>query len=119
MQSLREAYASKGGLSELLQRIGMQESELLSYIRLETSILRFVDFRFRPFIRISPEEIEAYYNERLTPQLQGAGVALPPLEQVSEKIRSILREEKINDVLDQWIKEIRRNSRIEYFHDPK
>lgn len=119
MQSLREAYASKGGLSELLQRIGMQESELLSYIRLETSISRFVDFRFRPFIRISPEEIEAYYNERLTPQLQGAGVALPPLEQVSEKIRSILREEKINDVLDQWIKEIRRNSRIEYFHDPK
>jgi hypothetical protein len=51
--------------------------------------------------------------------LREAGVALPPLEQVSEKIRSILREEKINDVLDQWIKEIRRNSRIEYFYETK
>jgi len=119
MQSLREAYAPKGGLAELLRRTGMQESELLSYIRLEMSILRFVDFRFRPFIRISPEEIQAYYTERLKPQLRDAGVVLPPLEQVSEKINSILREEKINDVLDQWIKEIRRNSRIEYFHDTK
>jgi hypothetical protein len=119
MQSLRDAYAPKGGLVELLRRTGMQESELLSYIRLEISILRFVDFRFRPFIGISPEEIQAYYNDRLTPQLREAGVALPPLEQVSEKIRSILREEKINDVLDQWIKEIRRNSRIEYFYETK
>ena len=57
MQSLRDAYAAKGGLSALLRRIGLQESELISYIRLESSIMKFVDFRFRPFISVSAEEI--------------------------------------------------------------
>ena len=108
-----------GGLAALLRPIGMQESELISYIRLESSIMRFVDFRFRPFISVSAEEIQAYYKDRLTHQLQKTGIELPRLGQISDKIATILREEKTNDVLDQWIKEIRRNSRIEYFNEAK
>jgi hypothetical protein len=50
-------------------------------------------------------------------QLQKSGIELPPLIHVSNKIETILREEKINDALDQWIKEVRRNSRIEFFDE--
>jgi len=117
MRSLRDAYSEKGGLPALLNRIGLQESELISYVRLESSIMKFVDFRFRPFISVSTEEVRAYYENRLTLQLQESGIDLPPLGQISGKIEAILKEEKINAALDQWIKEIRRNSRIEYFHD--
>lgn len=119
MQSLRDAYAAKGGLSALLKRIGLQESELISYIRLESSIVKFVDFRFQPFVNVSGEEIRAYYEKRLTPQLRESSIPLPTIEQISAKIEVILREEKINAVLDQWMKDIRRNSRIEYFDDAK
>ncbi len=115
VQSLRDRYASKGGLSALLQQLGLQESELISYLQLEFSILKFVDFRFRPFINVSGEEIKAYYNERLTPQLRKSQLELPALAQVSARIEEILKEEKINAALEQWISEIRRNSRIEYF----
>jgi hypothetical protein len=119
MQSLRDAYASKGGLSALLKQIGLQESELISYIRLESSIVRFVDFRFRPFVSVSADEIRAYYETRLKPQLLESKIALPPLDQVIAKIETVVKEEKINSVLDQWMKDIRRNSRIEYFNDAK
>jgi hypothetical protein len=117
MQSLRDGFAEKGGLSGLLQRTGLQESELIAYIRLESSILRFVDFRFRPFVSVSEEDIRAYYEKRLIPQLRESGIGLPALDQISAKIEVILREEKTNAVLDQWMKEIRRSSRIEYFND--
>ena len=117
LQSLRDAYAGKGGLPQLLQRLGLQESELVSYLQLESSITKFVDFRFRPFVHVSEEEIKAYYRTRLTPQLEKAKVALPPLTQISTRIEEILREEKINAVLEQWIKDVRRNSRIEYFNE--
>jgi hypothetical protein len=119
MQSLRDAYAAKGGLSALMKRLGLQESELISYIRLESSILRFVDFRFRPFVSVSADEIRDYYEKRLIPQLRESGIAVPLLDQVSAKIESIVKEEKINGVLDQWMKVIRRNSRIEYFDDAR
>jgi hypothetical protein len=115
VQSLRDAYAEKGGLPAFLRQLGLQESELVSYLRLEYSILKFVDFRFRPFVSVSGDEVKTYYEERLAPQLQKSKLELPALMQVTAKIEEILREEKINAALEQWIGEIRRNSRIEYF----
>jgi hypothetical protein len=117
MQALRDAYAKTGGLSACLKRNGLQETELISYLRLESSILQFVNFRFRPFINISQEEINSYYKNRLAPQLEKSKIELPSLAQVSTQIEEILRQEKINEVLDQWIANIRHNSRIEYFED--
>jgi hypothetical protein len=117
LQSLHDAFAAKGGLSTLLQQTGLQESELISYVQLEASILKFVDFRFRPFVSVSEADIRTYYEERLTPQLKESKIEKPSLDQISAKIEMILREEKINAVLDQWMKEIRRSSRIEYFND--
>jgi hypothetical protein len=116
LQSLRDVYAGKGGLPQLLQKLGLQESELHAYLQFESSMIRFVDFRFRPFVKVSEEEIKAYYEGRLAEQLQKAKLPLPARAQISGRIEEILREEKINAVLDQWIKEIRRNSRIEYFN---
>ncbi len=115
LRSLRDAYAEKGGLPLLLRRLGLQESELIAYLKLESSILKFVDFRFRPFVDITEEEIRKYYETRLIPQLQKAKLEIPAQAQVSTRIEQILREEKVNALLDQWIQEIRRNSRIEYF----
>jgi hypothetical protein len=116
IQTLRNTYADQGGLEAFLSQLGLQEPELRVYLRLEFSILKFVDFRFRPFAIVSPEEIKAYYDGRLAEQLKKANVELPSLSQVSGKIEEILREEKLNASLDQWIGSIQRNSRIEYFN---
>jgi len=115
LRALRDAYSEKGGLPLLLRRLGLQESELISYLQLESSILKFVDFRFRPFASVSEEDIKKYYETRLTPQLQKAKLDIPELRQISGRIEEILKEEKINALLEQWIMEIRRNSNIEYF----
>ncbi len=115
IQALRNAYAQKGGIGEVLRRFGLQESELISYLELESAIEAFIDFRFRPFASVSQEEISSYYQGRFAEQLRASGLSLPPFEQVASQIEEIVREEKINAMLDQWIREMRRNSRIEYF----
>lgn len=116
IRSLRDTHASQGGLEVFLLQLGLQESELHAYLRLEFSILKFIDFRFRPFAVVSAEEIKEYYEGKLADQLKKAKVELPPLSQVSVKIEELLREEKVNVSLDQWIGSIQRNSRIEYFN---
>jgi hypothetical protein len=115
LQALRDRYAGKGGLAFFLQKLGLQESELIAYLRLQSSIMKFVDFRFRPFAKVSKEEIKEYYDGRLAAQLKESNLPLPPLGQVSGRIEEVLKEEKVNASLEQWIKEIRQNSRIEYF----
>ncbi len=119
MQKLRESYAGKGGLPAVLRQFGLQESEVVSFWHLESSIAKFIDFRFRPFVRVSESEIKKYYDEKLIPPLQKYDVKPPALEEASAKIEEILKEERINAALDQWIADIRRNSRIENFERRK
>jgi hypothetical protein len=113
VEELKAGYVEIGGLDPLLRKLGLQAAELQDYLRLQASILRFVNLRFRPFVSVSPDEVSAYYRDKLAPKLQGAGVPVPPVEEVSAKIEDLLKEEKVNAALDDWIKELRAHSRIE------
>jgi hypothetical protein len=115
LDDLRQAYAEIGGLPALLRQLGLQEQELVSYVRLQILIVRFTSLRFDPFVTVSEAEMETYYSTRLLPELQRAGAAVPPLPEVSSRIEEILREEKKNAALEQWIANIRSHSRIEYY----
>lgn len=119
LESLRNRYAGQGGLSAVLEKFGLEESELLAHLRHQSAILAFVNFRFRPFAAVSEDDIKTYYEGRLAEQFRKSGLQLPPLASIAGKIEEILREEKINAMLDQWIGDIRRSSRIEYFDDFK
>jgi hypothetical protein len=118
MEDLRNAYAEIGGLGTLLARVGLQEAELRAYVTLQAAVDRFVDYRFRPFVTVSPEQKQSFYQERFLPQLKKTpGAQIPTLEEVSAKIEEILTEEKINEELNRWLVDIRRYSRIEFFKD--
>jgi hypothetical protein len=116
LDDLIQAYAEIGGLRALLSRLGLQQPELEDYLRLQTSILRFVDLRFRPFTP-DPEqkEIDDYYRKTLVPRLMEAGAAVPALNEVSANIAQILKEQKVNTALEQWVSDVKRHSRIEFF----
>lgn len=117
LEAVVQKYEGSGGLAGILEASGISEEELYSYLKLEVLTARFLDFRFRAFVRVERKEIEDYYRERLQPQLRESGIDVPPLEEVSKKIEEILMEEKISEELDLWIEIAHSNARIEYFLD--
>ena len=68
--------------------------------------------RFRQGIRITPEEIEEYYAGTLLPQYP-AGQKPPPLQQVSSRIEEILLQQRVNQVFDNWLANLRKQGQIE------
>jgi hypothetical protein len=63
LEGLRNAYAEIGGLPALLRTLGLQESELISYLRLRELMKRFMNLRFRPFLATNdPAESEKKLN---------------------------------------------------------
>jgi len=115
MSGLRSAYAEIGGLPELLRRLGLQEKELVAYIRLILLSNRFSNLRFGPFVTVSTEEVEAYYREKLLPILKKSGASIPPLQELTPRITDTLKQEKITIAMENWIQNIREHSRIEFF----
>ena len=115
MEELRQGYAEIGGLVTIMRRLGLQEDELHSHIRLRASTLRFVNLRFRPFVTITEAEIQTYYKEELTPPLIKAGAPVPAIGEVSSQITQLLTEQKVNAALEKWIQDVRSHARIEFF----
>ena len=115
LEDLKQAYAEIGGLEALIRQLGLQQAELESYIRLQILIVRFTSVRFDPFVSVTDDEVDTYYRMKLVPQLQRVGAAVPPLPEIADRIKQLLREEKKNIALDEWIANIRSHSRIEFY----
>jgi hypothetical protein len=116
IEYLKNTYVEIGGLPALLHQLGLDEDALVRKIRLIVLSEKFMSLRFGPFITISPAEVEAYYNERLVPDLKKRGYAAPPLAQRASEIEALLKEEKKNAAWLEWIENIRNHSRIEFFN---
>jgi hypothetical protein len=100
------------GWNAFLTTHGLTAERVESYLRYRLEILSFIELRFRQGIRISPEEIEAYYRKTLLPQYAD-GEAVPPLDKVNSRIEEILLERQVNVLFDDWLKNLRSQGDVE------
>jgi hypothetical protein len=109
---VRADCESDEGWKAFLTRHDLTPERVQSYLRNRMKILSFIELRFRQGIRISPEEIETYYREKLVPQYP-MGAAIPPLDQVSSRIEEVLLEQHVNELFDNWLSNLRKQGQIE------
>lgn len=115
ISDVRNQYPEAGTNSAwqaLLVRYGLTESELKSRVALELDLLRLVDARLRPSVQIDSKSIESYYNQQLLPQLREKGAREVPLSEVTPKIRELLTQQKLNQLLTAWLQNLRASSEI-------
>lgn len=87
-------------------------SEDFVHNRLTTELQQFqlVDARFRPSVQVSQAEIEQYYKDQLVPKLPiGDPVSL---SDATPKIREILLQIKVNQMVDSWLESLRAQAQI-------
>jgi len=109
---VRQDCASEEGWKGFLAAHDLTQAQVMTYMRRRVEILRFIELRFRPGIRIAPEEIEAYYRQTLLPQY-AAGEATPTQEQVAPRIEEILLQQQVNTLFEEWLKNLRKQGEVE------
>ena len=58
------------GWQRLLASYGLTEEMLKAHLRTEVQVMNFVEVRLRPNVHVQPEEVEAYYQHQLLPDLK-------------------------------------------------
>jgi peptidyl-prolyl cis-trans isomerase SurA len=113
---LQKKFPSAGAFASALGKLGMSEEALKSVLAEQEAILRLIDQRLRPEAVVEPPEIEAYYRDTFVPSLaqQGSQPA-PPLSDVESRIREILVQQKVNGLLEQWLKRLRNRGDVRVF----
>lgn len=114
-QNIRELFpAAKTDAQweQVIRSYGFGTAELDATIASELQTLRFVEIRLQPTVRVERDEIEAYYREKLVPQLHARGATPDPLPQVAGRIEQVILEEKKTRIFDAWMTNLRTQSTI-------
>ena len=96
---------------------GLSPQELRRLAANQLEILSFLEFRVRPLVSVSRQEVDDYYTKTLAPQVRAQGQTPEPEEQVSAKIRQLLEEQKMNQEMEKWIETLRAQSRVQVLWD--
>jgi peptidyl-prolyl cis-trans isomerase SurA len=111
-QKLYPEAATTEGWQAVLKRFQLNEKDLIARVEQQIDLMRLVDARLRPQVQIDSKSIEAYYRDKFVPQLKEAGASEVPLADVSGKIRELLTQEKVNQLLVSWLQNLRSESKV-------
>lgn len=81
------------------------------------AMLHFIDLRFRSGIRISPDQIAAYYQNTLVPALEKEHQSTLPLANVSPRIQEILLQQQVSGLFQDWLSSLRDQGNVRIVDD--
>jgi hypothetical protein len=100
-------------LDAILARAGATRDELTAFVKRGMSLESFVKERLSPGIKTTEAELRAYYDGPFREEARAKGLAsLPPYEDVSEQIRELVRERKLNAEIERWTEQLRAETRV-------
>jgi hypothetical protein len=95
-----------------LAAYGLDVRDLEDEAARQIEVLRVIDFRLRPMAAPDSAAVERYYNDHYLPQMKQAGSAPRSLEETAASIREILVQQKINELLANWLQVLRAQAEI-------
>ena len=114
IDDLKQHYPEQHGgesWSAALSSYGITEAEVAAHVAMEVNSLRLVDARLRPSIEIDAAMIEDYYKKELLPKMPKG--QQPSLAEASPKIRELLIQQKMNELLSSWLDSLRAQAQIQ------
>ena len=96
----------------LLAEYHLAEKDLFAHVRQQIDVMRLVDARLRPAVEIDSKSIEEYYRDQFVPKLKQSGASEVPLADVSAKIRELLTEQKVSELLVSWLQTLRSEGQV-------
>jgi peptidyl-prolyl cis-trans isomerase SurA len=118
LQSLKAMYPGDNEFQVALQSYGITADELSRRLWWQLTLLRFIEYRFRPGIQIPPADVQAYYRQQVSDWEQKGTKPIPALEESRDQIEEILTQKRIDQALEQWITDTRSQVAITYL-DPE
>lgn len=96
----------------LLAQYHLAEKDLFAHVRKQIDVMRLVDARLRPAVEIDSKSIEEYYRNQFVPKLKQSGASEVSLAEVSAKIRELLTEQKVSELLVSWLQTLRSEGQV-------
>ncbi len=114
-QIRKQRFQTPEDFRRALEHYRITEEDLREALARQLATLRFIELRFRPSVAVPEVELRRYYETRMLPQWQNkSGTKPPPFEEVQAEIEQLLAGEQADRLLEEWLKQARSQTRIEF-----
>ena len=97
VQDITKRFASPGAFDAALRQAELSPDEFRALVKRQLQVEQYIQERFAPLIFVSNEEIDAYYKGSWSQQRRQRGLAIPPLNDVREEIRALLKSSRLQE----------------------
>lgn len=113
MEGLRKSDFG-GGMTfeQALIRYDLREKDVEEFVSELVDVMRFIEFRFRTGMQITPEEVQQYYNRSYLPDMKRIGEEPEPLEKIQGNLEERIAQQRVDSLLDKWLRELRASTRV-------
>jgi peptidyl-prolyl cis-trans isomerase SurA len=112
IERLRARFPDEAAWRAELVALGLGEAEVRQLVARQLAVLSYLEQRLGPRAFVGLEEIQRYYDDELVPRLRAQGDPIPPVEEVREAIRAVVREQKLDREIELWTARLRRESDV-------
>jgi hypothetical protein len=110
-------FSSTAEFENRLRMVGfdsINDENFQQMMRQRVAIEKYIDFRFRSFAVITPEDQAKYYRETFVPEFRrkNPGLIMPSLDEKREEIGTILVEEKVATDIERFLDDSKRRAEI-------
>lgn len=99
--------------ASVLAAAGVTRDEAFDWTRRGIAIETFVQERLLPTVKVTDEEMAAFYSGPFQDEARSRGLAeVPKLREVEDQVRVLLRERKLNAEIERWTEELRKKTRV-------
>ncbi|HVM92909.1 MAG TPA: SurA N-terminal domain-containing protein [Terriglobales bacterium] len=112
VRKLHPSATTEEGWRSALQHCGLTQKSLEARLSDQIQLMKLVEDRLRPSVHIDQQAVENYYRDRLVPELQKAGTQAKPLTEMYGRIKTLLAEQKLNELLTGWLASLRSEGHI-------
>lgn len=118
IKDVLNAFPSPAEFERRLRIVGfdsVNDDNFERIMRQRLAIEKYLDFRFRSFVVITPENEAQYYRDVYVPEFRrrNPGVLVPALNETRARINSVLTERKIGEDIEKFLDDAKRRAEIE------
>ena len=111
----KQRFPTEDAYKKGLAKYGLRDADVRKYLLQQRAVLTFIDARFGPAVQVMETEMREYYAGSFVRQWENrSGKPVPPFDEVRAAIEETLRAERVDRLLDEWLTEGKRRTRIEF-----
>ena len=114
---VRTGFKDEASFQKALKEVGLTPRGLRQLMARQLLVLTYVDERLGPRVFVTFDDVNKYYRTVLAPEMQKKGQPLPPLEEVREDVREVLKQQKLTQELQTWTEELRAKADVVIYPD--